>query len=305
MIKKVIKGIIRILIPRERIHYKIIKHLSKILNDISIYDLGASYFYHKRFEVFYRSRNTILNSVDPNAKNLSYLDDWRFESEIKIHPFAVGGKNEVSILNITKIDSGSSLLNFDFNNNNEHRIVKNNLLPIKKKKIKLKSFNDIFKETIRENDLAIFKIDIQGTELDVLESIIDVDLKKKILCVEVESGIAKDPVNHSEKGIIHLFNYFDKIDFEIIDVKVVRYLLPKANKILKTQNVPKECDWVFMKKFSHIIKQNVDYQITAVACYISYNLYGEAIEIIRRLLKSHEIDSRRKTVLEKVLKLLI
>jgi FkbM family methyltransferase len=185
MIKNILKVVIRALVTKDRLHDKVTNLLSSILSDISIYDIGASYFYHKRFEVFYKSKNSVLHSIDPNSNNLLYLDNWKFKSIVKKFPYAVGGSNEERILNVTKIDSGSSLLNFDFNKNNDHRIVKENLLPIKQKKITVKSFKDLYRDTVREKDLVIFKIDTQGTELEILESIVQNDLKEKILCVEV------------------------------------------------------------------------------------------------------------------------
>ena len=304
MIKKTIKKILRYIITSHRRHDYILNKLSLILDNVSIYDIGASYRIHDRFEVFFKSKFSNIFTIDPNSHNLEYVNKWNYKSKITKVPYAVGKKTEERILNIARIDSGSSLLDFDFNNNNNHRIVKENLLPIEKKFINVKSFNEVLNETLRKDDYIILKLDTQGTELEILESIDDKVSKNNILCVEVENGIATDPVNPTEKGIVGLLNFFKEIDCEIIDLKVVPYRLPKASNKMRSKNVPKECDWVFMKKFSYVIKQDIEYQILALSCYISYHLYGEAIEIIHNILNNTSLNSEKRKVLESILKVI-
>ena len=100
------------------------------------------------------------------------------------------------------------------------------------------------------------KLDTQGTEFDIVSSV-EKQIFENLICVEIENTISIEPININSSKISDVINFFHSIDFEIVQVDVVDYLYPKTSNKLLNRNVPKECDWIFMKKSSSILKSDL------------------------------------------------
>ena len=63
--------------------------------------------------------------------------------------------------------------------------------------------------------------------------------------------------------------------------------------MLKTNNVPKECDLVLIRKPSINNFLNLNYKLTILGCYFSYDLFSEAAVLVEDILKNNleELDN--------------
>ena len=229
--------------------YKIEKLINNFDVNITAVDVGASYFPHVKWGIIKRSKSTLWIAIDPNKQNLEYARLWDYKSKIKIVEKAVGIKNEKSILYVTNIDSGSSLLKIQIPFNSKHRVTLNGIFPVKETSIYTSKIDKIFNELGVNDNSLIMKLDTQGTEFQIVKSLIKSKFRKTLLAVELENNILHEPIYMGSSETHEILKFFKENNFEVISLDVVTSIYPKSSRYLKQKNIPSECDWVFMKKF--------------------------------------------------------
>lgn len=287
---KKVKHLFRYLVSAKyRNKLYLITQISKYLPEVNVIDVGASYFPHAKFQIFLNSIKTNWYAIDPNVDNLSYINNWKHNAKVYKIPKALSSGGGNQILYKTKIDSGSSTLKFNLSDNLNHRIVKSNLFPITELQINTISFQQFINDNCNKDLNFIMKLDTQGTEFDIVSSV-EKQIFENLICVEIENTISIEPININSSKISDVINFFHSIDFEIVQVDVVDYLYPKTSNKLSNRNVPKECDWIFMKKSSSILKSDLNFKLLSLGCYISYNLMGEALHLIQNILEKNTLE---------------
>ena len=310
MINKIKRVLKYVLIFFERGAYKkylLKKYLSKILPATNVIDIGASYFPHGRFDIFLNSEKTFWVAIDPNIDNLSYVDNWNYKSNVIKVAEALSFKGGVMDFFKTNIDSGSSNLRFDFNENIKHRISYKNLIPIEEKKINTIKLIDVISDLEDTNIPCVIKLDTQGTEFDILKSLGEEYIKKNIISIEIETTLSNSPLNLGSGKFHEIVNYFENLNFEIAKLDVINFLHPKLDSKIKYNNFPKECDLVLIKKSSVVGEMNFNQKLIVIACYFSYNLYSEAAYIMDHIISSKEFSKKPKklkSALFKIFKIL-
>jgi len=236
--------------------FQINKRVSKIIPKVNVFDIGASYFPHIKFKLFLDSHNTNWYAIDPNVDNLAYIKNWNFKAKVNKIGQALSLKGGDIPFYKTKIDSGSSNLEFNFNKNIKHRISFENLLPITKTNIKTVKLADIVETIDNPSAPFIFKLDTQGTELNILKSLNSKVFSDKVVSIEIETNLSLTPLNKKSASFNDVVNFFQKLDFEIAKIDVINYLYPKLDSNIEYHNIPKECDLVLIKKISKAIVFN-------------------------------------------------
>ena len=89
--------------------------------------------------------------------------------------------------------------------------------------------------------------------------------------MEVESSLLSDPIYKKGSKFFEITSFLEKKDFELLRLDVHYF---KKNQLSKNFTV-NECDSVFSLKQSIINKKNLDYKISMLQFYASYNLYYE------------------------------
>ena len=148
------------------------------------------------------------------------------------------------------------------------------------------------------------KLDTQGTEFQIVKSLIKSKFRKTLLAVELENNILHEPIYMGSSETHEILKFFKENNFEVISLDVVTSIYPKSSRYLKQNNIPSECDWVFMKKFEILCSSDFVTQINALKVYISYNLFGEALGLINFILAEQEIDQKHKKNLSKIQRIL-
>ena len=285
-----------------RIKIKLEKLILDLIPNINVIDVGASYFPHIKWKLFMKSKNTNWYAIDPNEKNLGYVDSWIWQSKIRKLSYAVSNLTEESDFYITNVDSGSSILKPSFNENISHRSDKDYFLPYKKVKVKLTNINDILVNEITNLNIPmIIKLDTQGTEFSIIQEI-KKDYLKNIICFELESNLHAEPAYENSSHIFEVFKFFQENDYELMDIEIMRNQNKKTNKKINSKNIPNECDLVFIKKSINIREYSNEFIITTLAIYFCYGLYEEIFFLVNFLLKKNKInDPILKDRLNKIL----
>jgi FkbM family methyltransferase len=235
-------------------------------------DIGAAIFEHSNWLPFLNSKNTIWVASDPNASNLNYLKKWICKSKLIVKKCALSKNGGTLNFYETNQITGSSLKEINISKNVAHRIEKNYFYPIKAKKIITKSIKKLLDEQTKFKNIPIFvKIDTQGYVLELIQGMENYFQKKQICGLEVESSLLSDPIYKKGSKFFEITSFLEKKDFELLRLDVHYF---KKNQLSKNFTV-NECDSVFSLKQSIINKKNLDYKISMLQFYASYNLYDE------------------------------
>tara|TARA_Y100000768_G_scaffold151426_1_gene113233 strand:- start:341 stop:1279 length:939 start_codon:yes stop_codon:yes gene_type:complete len=305
VLAKQILNLFRLLSKEGSLKRKIEKLLFKLDSDIVAIDVGASYFPHTKWGLLKKLPSTLWIAIDPNEQNLSYIDKWKYKSKaIKISK-AIGYKNGKSKFYLTKVDSGSSLLSIQINENSSHRVVKENLFPVIENEIEVNTLDKTIGKFLDKKASIIIKLDTQGSEFNIIKSFFKTNFFKNVLLIELENNILASPIYKGSSETYEILKFFNDNDFEVVHLNVVNSVYPESNGWLKSVNVPSECDWVFMKKFSSILKTDLKTKLNAIKTYINYNLYGEALHLIKHILGNDKISNKYREKLIEIKNILM
>ena len=254
---------------------KLSKLLETIIPKITCIDIGASKFVHIKWLYFLNSKNTTWIAAEPFDNDLSYQKKWVWDAHLKTYENAFHNKSGIKKFFITNIPTGSSLKKINIHPSMKHRVNQNYIYPLKEKNIKTISL----KKIIEKIQTPVFlKIDTQGTEYEILKNIKDEIKKKKILGLEVESSLLAKP-NHVDGSKFHkIQEYMEKNKYELIELKVIKFRSNQINK--NNNNIPNECDAVFVPRLDIILKMNLKSQILVLVFYLCYNLNFESLNLI-------------------------
>jgi FkbM family methyltransferase len=235
-------------------------------------DIGAAIFEHSNWFPFLNSKNTIWIASDPNATSLNYLKNWTWNSKLIVEKCALSKNGGALNFYETNQITGSSLKEINISKNIAHRIEMNYFYPIKKKKITTKSIKKLLDAQTKFKNIPIFvKIDTQGYVLELIQGMENYFQKKQICGLEVESSLLSDPIYKKGSKFSEITSFLEKKDFELLKLDVHYF---KKNQLSKNFTV-NECDSIFSLKQSVINKKKLNFKISMLQFYASYNLYDE------------------------------
>ena len=235
-------------------------------------DIGAAVFEHTKWLPFLNSKNTIWVASDPSHSGLNYLKKWIWRSKLVVEKFALSKNGGVLDFYETNQITGSSLKAININKNISHRIETNYFYPIKKKKIITKSINEVLNKHTKSKNIPIFiKIDIQGYEFELIQGMKNYFKRGQICGLEFESSLLTNPIYKGGSKFNEISLYLEKKNFELLKLNIHYF----KKKHLSKNSTVNECDSVFSLKQSVINKKNLDYKISMLQFYASYNLYDE------------------------------
>jgi FkbM family methyltransferase len=235
-------------------------------------DIGAAVFEHTKWLPFLNSKNTIWIASDPSHSGLSYLKKWIWRSKLVVEKFALSKNGGALDFYETNQITGSSLKEINISKNISHRIEMNYFYPIKKKKIITKSIKEVLDKYTKSKNIPIFiKIDIQGYEFELMQGMKNYFKKGQICGLEFESSLLPDPIYKGGSKFNEISLFLEKRDFELLKLDVHYFKKKHLSKNFTTN----ECDSVFSLKQSIINKKNLNFKISMLQFYASYNLYDE------------------------------
>lgn len=208
------------------------KHFSK-KEDIVLIDLGAHEGnFIRSFQSVFGVKKCIM--ADPIPRNVEVLKTKFPDSEVyKIYENAVTSESGLNItFNVNSFDETSSLLEI---NNNSEELKSLNITNREKIFVKSITLDDIAKnESLDFVDLI--KIDVQGSELEVLKSSIDALAKTEFIWVETSFK----PLYRGSALFHEIHEFLSKEGFILLEISP-GYRNPKNQEMLQV-------DVLFKKK---------------------------------------------------------
>ncbi len=259
---------------------KLEKIITSILPECNCIDVGASYFEHSKWRVFLKSKKINWISVDPNAKNLTYLKDWRWESKLKVISHGLSQNGGEVTLYVTNVDSGSSIKKPKIPDSMKMRLINESyFFPYKEKKIITKSLKTLIEENYNLNPFFI-KLDTQGTELDIIKGADCFFKNYQILGIELETSLLTQPFYENANKFADVINFFGEKGYELININV--FDLYSTSNITNQNNFfPNEADVVFLPRLDIIKMLPLNYKLSIIGFMYSYKLYNQIKYLIK------------------------
>jgi FkbM family methyltransferase len=284
---------------------QILNIVAKILPTTYSIDVGASYYPHPAFEVFRKSPNNIWAAIEPNEKNLFYLNDWKWPSKVISFKIGLSHLGGPQTLFVTNIDSGSSLLKPNITSNNLHRIKdKNYFFPYKEVNINTITLNDVFNKINFKQSPFVIKLDTQGTEFSILKGLSEDLIKNYAICVELENTLLLDPLMEGSTPFYEVLEFFQTKGFELVHLKPIQINAPSINKAINTSYILNECDAVFLLSNAATKTRSIDFQLSMLGAYVSYSLYGEAYDLASFIIQNLNTGDNNLKQLNNLIKIL-
>jgi FkbM family methyltransferase len=282
LVKKIVPTALKELIKKhkktERLHGMIAPVMPKCL----CLDVGASYYPHINWWLFLRSSNTQWVAVEPNAGNLTYLDQWPYAAKVKAVRCGLSRYGGSKTLYVTNIDSGSSLLEPKLSEGMRHRIqgkAFDYFFPVREVQINTTTLENVMSEHPALCPTLI-KLDTQGTELSILQGIEGRLQAGNVVGIEMESSLLADPIMKGSGKFWEASAFLEKYGFELIGIKPISSLSVYGVKRPKGNRYINECDAIFSLRRDVVATLSLDYRLSLFAFYITYKYYEEAISIL-------------------------
>ena len=222
--------------------------------------------------------------MEPNKQNLSYLTDWKWPSKVHAVETGLSELGGQQTLYVTNVDSGSSLLEPELTETMVHRFTrKDYLFPLKKIVINTITLQNVLDQLTGAIDPIAVKLDTQGSEFSILKGV-DINLvKSRFFCIELENTLQAEPIMKGATPFYEVFALFEKAGFELVHLKPIQIIGPFTNKTLGGSTVLNECDAVFLLRISEAKKRGLQTQLALVGAYVSYSLFGEALNMLNHI----------------------
>lgn len=304
--KKELKNCLELFLSLFSYNIRVRRQLEKLIVSnlpiMNIVDVGASYFPHAKWKLFMQSKKINWYAIDPNDQNLTYTDNWIWDCNIKKIPIAISDKSEKTSFYITNVDSGSSILKPHFNENIKHRASKDYFLPYKKVQLETVAISEVIEREFKlPQQPTIMKLDTQGTEFQIIKSLSPKYLKN-VICFELESNLHAEPAYENSSHISEVFEFFNDNGYELMDIEVMRSQKKLTKNRIRSQNIPNECDLIFIRKSSLLRHESRENILAALGVYFCYGLYEELAFLTEFTLKKElQLDIETKNQLERIL----
>jgi FkbM family methyltransferase len=254
--------------------------LDEFISDISMIDIGSSYFIDNKWHNFLRSKKVTWISIEPNDDNLDYLKNWNYEAKLIVKNICLSNQVKEKTLYVTKIDSGSSLKKPNIHSSMKIRMKKTNenyLFPYEEKKIKCETLNNII--LVDKKKSYFLKIDTQGSELDILEGSDQLIKSQMIIGLETEAPLWAKPNYENSGKFWQICEFLEKNNFEMLRIFPYQSKSRLKNKT-KSEYINNECDAVFALRPDILKKLDLKKKINIIPFYYTYSLYEEILNFI-------------------------
>lgn len=227
------------------------------VENLTLVDIGASYFLHKPWIPLILGGRAKLISVDPNAENLNYLDFFPGINAQKV-PAALYSESGTRTLYVTNVDSGSSLFRPDPSDEDLLRSpgLHDYLFPFKEVTLEVTTLDLLPSD--KDHWLAL-KIDTQGAELEVLRGASALMRQGRILSVEAEISLLSRPIMSGSPNFSDIYAFLDQYQFELIWIRPTTPIKTS----FKAQLRQSEADALFLRRKEHVISSGS----TAIGAY--------------------------------------
>ena len=251
--------------------------LQSSLPNTTCVDVGASYYPHTSWWIFLESSNTTWIAVEPNENNLTYVKNWPWPASIETVTKGLSKKGGEQILYVTNVDSGSSLLrpvvqpSMSFRTTAE---VEKYFFPVREVTIETVTLVDVVSKLPHQP--MIVKLDTQGSELSILESVLEGEARNNLVGVEIECSLLAKPYYEDSPRLWDVAKLMESNGFEAIDVDVIPRSAAKSKISSHPKQIVNECDAVFALRPDVASTKSPEMRAALLGFYVTNCFYAEA-----------------------------
>lgn len=244
--------------------------------NLTLIDVGASYFLHKPWIPLILAKRVRLIAVDPNAQNLSYLDSYPAIAVTKVSEALSSSPGEQTLY-VTNVDSGSSLFppkpsREDFLRSPQ---LRDYLFPVREEEINVTTLDLL---PITGNDAVALKIDTQGAELEILKGAASLLKQRRIMSVEAEVSLLSRPIMSGAPNLQDIASFLEKFGMELVWIRPTN----RVKRSFKAQERQTEADVLFTLNKEIVIEMGGNYISAYKSVLEAYGLEKE-IELLETL----------------------
>ena len=187
---------------------KFLKSQFKNIDNLTIFDVGANLgSYSKKVKKVLKNKNITFFLFEPNDSLNESLKKATGKLTSTINNFAISDENGEAVLYLNKISSQSSLLK-------KKDLVGDLEREVDVKTVRLDTY--IKNKSIKKID--ILKIDVEGLELKVLESLSGVISEIEITLIKIEIQL------NNKDNLPNVINYLNEYGYELSGFSNTKYL---------------------------------------------------------------------------------
>lgn len=258
-----------------------VQRLSNLVESVVCVDIGAAHFPHPKWWLFLQSPNTHWLAVDPAAESLRYVEQWKWKSSIKALPVAVSAGTGTRTLHVTNSPTGSSLLRPRASLRNDYRYSPQDLsyfFPT----------TDLLLETISLDSMLaqfgqecrfVLKLDIQGSEFEVLTSLASMFDGRKILAVESEVSLLHSPPYENAPRLWDVVSLMEQRGFELLQLDIIEKIISSRSR--SERGIIAEADAVFVLRRELVMNLELTARLQLLCVFVTYRLFDEARSMLR------------------------
>lgn len=187
---------------------KFLKSQFKNIDNLTIFDVGANLgSYSKKVKKVLKNKNISFFLFEPNDSLNGSLKKATGKFTSTINNFAISDENGEAVLYLNKISSQSSLLK------------KKDLIGDLEREVDVKTVRlDTYIKNKSITKIDILKIDVEGLELKVLESLSNVISEIEITLIKIEIQF------NNKDNLPNVINYLNKYGYELSGFSNTKYL---------------------------------------------------------------------------------
>ena len=240
----------------------------EVLDELTLIDVGASYFLPDSWRILLKSKKTHLVCIEQNAYNLEYLTNLSIRARVSRIPSALSANGGTRTLFKTNVDSGSSLFLPRSLKPIEHQLnpsLQEYFFPIEKMQIETITLGEVMKSNEITSPVLI-KLDIQGAELEVLQSIKEILKSGLVVGIETEASLLSDPLMIGSSKFANINLFLAECGFELLNLKPI--FTPSEKK--SSEGFLNECDSFYILAYNSPNFLSINQKMAIFVTYISY-----------------------------------
>lgn len=259
-------------------------------------DVGASYFYNENWDIATRLTTSTMLQVDPNERNLDYVDRQKVSANVVKVPYALSRDGGSQKLFITNVDSGSTMFEPWISPDLQPRLTEDMysyFYPMKTVEIQTKRLIDIIPE-FSINQPLVLKLDAQGAESEILHGAEALLKTQQIVAIEVEASLLRHPFAKGGTKFAELQIYLESFGYELVAMRLNYSHGPVKPLEISKQGYLNECDAFFVLNHREIAQKGLDFR---VASFFTLCLYGQFRDALALIGADKELSQRAQSAL--------
>jgi FkbM family methyltransferase len=249
----------------------------------TFFDIGASYFYNKNWTIATQLPTSTMVQVDPNEKNLDYVDRQKITAAVTKVPYALSRTGGLQNLYVTNVDSGSTMFEPWISPDLQPRLSENiysYFYPTKTVKIQTRKLTDII-PTASINQPIVLKLDTQGSEHEIIRGAEILLKTQQIIAIEVEASLLRHSPAKGGTKFSELQPYLEDFGYELVAMNLIHGHGSVKPSELSKQGILNECDALFVLNHREIALKTIEFRVASFFVLCIYGQFGDALRLSR------------------------